>query len=88
MKGARAALVLLALVIVSALGVVYATYDSRALFGRLQHLRAERDALNVEWGRLELEEGTLGTHSRIERLARTRLGMHMPKPGDVVFVRP
>ncbi len=88
MKGTGAVLVLLVLVLASAMGVVYAKYESRTLFGRLQHLRAERDALNVEWGRLELEEGTLGTHSRVERLARTRLGMHRPAIGSVMFVRP
>lgn len=88
MKGPGAVPVLLVLVLASAMGVVYAKYESRTLFGRLQRLRAERDALNVEWGRLELEEGTLGTHSRVERLARTRLGMHRPGIGSVVFVRP
>ncbi|GBE46948.1 cell division protein FtsL [bacterium BMS3Bbin12] len=29
-----------------------------------------------------------GTHSRVEHLARTRLGMHRPAIGSVVFVRP
>lgn len=87
MKGGGALIVLLGLVLASALGVIYTTYDSRTLFGHLQHLRAQRDALNVQWGRLQLEEGTLGTHSRVERLARTKLGMHMPAIGSVVFVR-
>ncbi|HQU14906.1 MAG: cell division protein FtsL [Chromatiales bacterium 21-64-14] len=81
-------LALLALVLASALGVVYATHETRRLFVELQHLRAERDSLNVEWGRLELEESTWGTHSRVERIARTQLGMHSPAPDSVVIVRP
>lgn len=46
---------LLAGVIASGIGVVYARHQSRALFVQLQSLLSERDALNIEWGQLQLE---------------------------------
>lgn len=79
---------LVALVMGSALGVVYAKYESRKQFVDLQELVKKRDAMTVEWGRLLLEQSTLASHSRVETLARTRLGMIMPPPGDVVIVKP
>lgn len=88
MNAPRTAVVALFLVVVCAIAVVYAKHESRSLFVQLQHLRAQRDSLNVEWGRLELEESTWATHSRVERLARQRLGMHMPRADAVVIVRP
>ena len=79
---------LAALVMCSALGVVYAKYESRKLFVQVQELQKKRDEMNVEWGQLLLEQSTLASHSRVETLARTQLGMIMPPPGDVVIVRP
>ncbi|HKJ09869.1 MAG: cell division protein FtsL [Gammaproteobacteria bacterium] len=89
MKGQTLAVVVLAvLVMVSALGVVYVKYESRKLFIQLQALQSRRDQMNVEWGRLQLEQSTWATHSRIERVARDRLGMVTPSPDSVVIVRP
>ncbi|WJW76851.1 cell division protein FtsL [Thiohalobacter sp. IOR34] len=76
------------MVIGSAIGVVYAKHRSRTLFVELQGLQAERDALNIEWGQLQLEQSTWATHGRIEDLARSRLGMVIPAPEQVVIVRP
>ena len=81
-------LLLAVLVLLSSLGVVYAKHESRRLFGELQALEVERDRMNTEWGQLQLEQGTLTTHGRVERDARTRLGMIIPDHGRVVMVRP
>jgi cell division protein FtsL len=81
-------LLLAALVLLSALGVVYAKHESRRLFGELQALELARDRMDTEWGQLQLEQGTLTTHGRVERDARTRLGMIIPEHGQVVMVRP
>jgi cell division protein FtsL len=81
-------LLMVALVVLSSLGVVYAKHESRRLFGELQMLDVERDRMNTEWGQLQLEQGTLTTHGQVERAARTRLGMLIPDPGQVVMVRP
>ncbi len=79
---------LAAAVLVSALGVVYGKYQSRKLFIELQALQQERDALNIEWGQLQLEESTWATHARIEEQARAKSGMLSPAPRDVVIVKP
>jgi cell division protein FtsL len=54
-------------VTLSAVSVVYTKYQTRVHFGDLQNLRAQRDALDVEWNRLRLEEAALSTHVRVER---------------------
>ncbi|MBK1692710.1 cell division protein FtsL [Ectothiorhodospira mobilis] len=77
---------LFALVMSSALGVVYTRHQSRVLFMGLQQALERRDALNVEWGRLQLEQSTWATHGRIEREARERLDMRMPDARSTVIL--
>ncbi|WP_295408587.1 cell division protein FtsL [uncultured Thiocystis sp.] len=80
-------LALLALtVILSAVGVVHAKYLTRLHFGYLQDLRAQRDAIDVDWNRLRLEEAALSTYVRVERKARYELGMFAPRAGDVLLI--
>ncbi|MCU7844350.1 MAG: cell division protein FtsL [Candidatus Thiodiazotropha sp. (ex Monitilora ramsayi)] len=78
---------LLIAVVGSAVSVVYSKYLSRRHFVGLQALQAERERLGVEWGRLQLEESTLATHSEIEKQARGRLQMHLPNVDEVVVIR-
>ena len=82
------AILLLALVMLSALAVVYSTHETRRLFVELEQLNAKRDAMNVQWGRLELEQSAWATHARVERLARGKLRMVMPNGSDTVYVTP
>lgn len=74
-------------VFVSAVGAVYARHEARKLFVELQALERGRDELNLEWGRLRIEQGMLATHARVERLATEKLGMHLPAASDVSVVR-
>jgi len=81
--------VILAMVVLaSSLGVVYAKHQSRKLFVELDILKKERDEMNVEWGRLQLEQSTLATHGRIETTAKKRLQMVTPEYDKVLIVRP
>ena len=80
--------VLSVLVLSSAVGTVYSKHQSRKLFVELQALVAQRDDLEIEWGRLQLEQGTRATHGRVERLARDRLHMHIPTPTTTMIVKP
>lgn len=73
-------------VIGSGVAVVHAKYQSRQLFVNLQELRRDRDKLDMEWGRLQLELGTVGNPALVEKLARSRLDMRMPRPADVVVL--
>jgi cell division protein FtsL len=74
-------------VLASAVGVIEAKHESRKRFVALQVLQTERDAMNVEWGQLQLEQGTWATHSRVERIARRQLHMVMPAPESVVIIK-
>ena len=79
----RAALILTLAVIASAVAVVYGKFVSRVEFVALQALIAERQALEVQWGQLRLEEAALTTHPRVEERARKLLSMHLPQRGEV-----
>lgn len=75
-------------IVVSATGVVYAKYASRRQFVELESLRTKRDAVDVEWGRLQLEQSTWATHGRVERIAREKLNMRIPLVEEVKVIRP
>jgi cell division protein FtsL len=74
-------------VLVSAVAVIEAKHESRKRFVALQALEKERDRMNVEWGRLQLEQGTWATHSRVENIANKRLHMVIPEMESVVIVK-
>ena len=85
--GIAVLLLLLAAVVASAIGVVYARQESRGMFVELTRLIAERDDLNFEYGRLELEQATAAEANRIEQIARTRFGMISPQPTTTVVIK-
>jgi len=80
--------VLLAANVVAAIGVVHARHQHRQLFVELTRLVDERDELNIDFGRLQLEQATWAEANRIDQVARTRLGMKFPEAGEIVVVRP
>ncbi|MBE2211534.1 MAG: cell division protein FtsL [Xanthomonadaceae bacterium] len=79
---------LIALNIASAVGVVVARHKHRQLFVELNGLEKARDELNVEFSRLQLEQATWAESTLIDRTARERLGMVLPKADEIVVVRP
>ena len=81
-------IVLLACTIASAIGVVFMRHRHRQLFVELSKLEHARDEINIEFGRLQLEQATVAEATRIDQVARVRLGMKFPEVGDVVVVRP
>jgi len=74
---------LAAAVMVSAVAAVYAKHQSRKLFVELQTLTAERDRLDMDWGRLQIEQSTQASYSRVETVARDKLVMRMPDPRGI-----
>ena len=78
--------VLYALVFSSALWVVIAQHDARRFFVELQALAEERDALDEQWVRLQLEQSTWASDDRIEAVARRELNMRSPEQGAVVLL--
>ncbi|MDE2305277.1 MAG: cell division protein FtsL [Gammaproteobacteria bacterium] len=92
MSGRRILLLLLPVlwfaVLGSATAVVYERFRTRELFAKLEKLDAERDSLDTELGRLELEQSTWSSNALVERTAGAKLHMSMPQPADVRIVRP
>jgi cell division protein FtsL len=78
---------LLIATIASAIGVVYARQQSRRAFIELSRLGNERDNLNFEFGRLQLEQATWAENNRIDQIARGRLGMLSPNPGATMVIK-
>ena len=74
--------------VVVALGVVHARHQHRSLFVQLSALERARDELNIDFGRLQLEQATWAEANRIDQVARDRLGMKFPEDGDIVVIRP
>lgn len=74
-------------VIGSAIWVVHTRQESRRLFVELTRLTNERDDLNFEYGRLQIEQATVGDNNRIEQIARERLAMVSPAATDTVLVQ-
>ncbi len=79
---------LLVVTVMTAMAATYARHQSRKLFVDLQSLESTRDAMNVEWGQLQLELSTHTTHGKVEAAARKRLGMQIPTPQQITILRP
>lgn len=79
--------ILLFAAVASALGVVWTRHESRVLFVQLTQLQNQRDDLNIEYGRLELEQATYAEPRRIDDEARQKLGMVDPRPQDIRLLR-
>ncbi|HRA43341.1 MAG TPA: cell division protein FtsL [Gammaproteobacteria bacterium] len=76
------------LVLSSALGVVYTKYLNRNLHIQLEALQNSRDNLHVEWTQQLLEQGTLASDLRVEKIAREKLGMILPSNKEIVVIQP
>jgi cell division protein FtsL len=74
--------------VATAIGVVYARHEHRQLFIAFKRLERERDELNIDFGRLQLEQATWAESNRIDQVARNRLGMAFPSADETVVVRP
>lgn len=75
-------------VLASAVQVIYGRHKARDLFVHLEKLNAERDSLEMEWGRLQLEQSYWSSHAFVERVASSKLQMNLPQTRDVRIVRP
>lgn len=82
----RTNLLLSVVVIVSALAVIGLRHESRLAFTQLQSLYAQRDELDIEWGKLLLEQGAWSQHQRVEDMAQKNLGMALPANKEVVVL--
>ncbi|MDX1517493.1 MAG: cell division protein FtsL [Woeseiaceae bacterium] len=72
--------------VISAIALVYTKHESRKLFIELEELSDERDALNIEWGQLQIEQSTWATHARIEQVASEKLELTRPEPTEIYVI--
>jgi cell division protein FtsL len=83
---ARVNLVLLALVVASAVGLVTSRHKARKLFIELDREQSLVRQYETEWGQLQLEQSTWATPARIEKIAREQLRMQLPGQGRIQVV--
>ncbi|WP_177203310.1 cell division protein FtsL [Izhakiella capsodis] len=89
MRHGKLALLLLAAVLVSAVLVVTTVHKTRLLTAQREQLMLEKNALDIEWRNLILEENALGDHSRVERIATEKLHMqHVDPSQEHIVVEP
>jgi cell division protein FtsL len=76
--------ILLLLVTVTALAVVYSSFNTRQLFIQLQALQAQAAAQQVTQGRLLLESSAWSSLASVENAARNQLSMREPSAQQLV----
>ena len=79
----RVNLILFAVLIACALALVTSQHRSRKLYVELQKEQDVARQLEVEWGQLQLEQGTWAMHARMEKIATQSLGMQVPPAARV-----
>jgi cell division protein FtsL len=77
---------LLLIAVACALSAVTANHRARKLFVEFEGEQKRMRDLDVEWGQLQLEQSTWAAHARVEKIAREKLGMRAPAPGQIVSV--
>jgi len=82
----RVNILLLALVMLCAVGVITSQHRARKVFVDLETEQATAKKLDEEFTQLRLEQSTWATNKRVEALASKSLGMRLPDPETTVIV--
>jgi len=85
---AKLNLLLLAVLVACAIGLVTSQHRGRRLFAELEREQNRGRELDIEYGRLQLEASTWGLHQRVEKIAIGALGMRAPDPRRTRIVSP
>lgn len=83
----RLCLVFACVLMLSALSLVTARYQSRLLFVSSERIAAKTQELDVEWRRLQLERAELARNARVDQIARQELKMVVPTPAQTVYMK-
>lgn len=83
---AKLNLLLLAVLVACALGLVTSQHQARKLFTELERAQQRERDLEVEFGQLQLEASTWGLHTRVEKVASRLLGMKTHDPRQVRII--
>ncbi len=77
---------LLLVLIACALAVVTSQHRSRKLYVELQQEQEQEKRYDMEWNRLQLEQGAWATHARVEQMATQQLRMRAPSAARTQLV--
>ena len=69
------AFLLFTLVCIFGVGIVYLEHQKRELFSDYQNLIKERDAIQVEWKKLQIQSSEASSGLRLENIARSKASM-------------
>jgi cell division protein FtsL len=75
---ARVNVLLLLALVVCALSLVTSRHQARKLFVELEREQTRTRNYDIEYGQLQIEQSTLATPGRVEKIAREQLRMQLP----------
>ncbi|HEY9281513.1 MAG TPA: cell division protein FtsL [Eoetvoesiella sp.] len=83
----RLSLIFAALLMLSAISLVTARFQSRQLFVESERVAAKARELDADWRRLQLERAELARHARIDEAARQDLKMITTSPDRTLYIK-
>lgn len=83
---ARISGILVIALVLCALSLVNAQYQSRRLFVELERAQSQTRQLDIQWAQLQLDQSTLGKHARIEMNAKRDLNMVALTPARTQYL--
>jgi cell division protein FtsL len=72
---------------VVSLSVIYVRHLNRSSMAQLQKLVSEQDLLYQEWTQLLLEQGTLTSYNRVDKIAYKNLAMQTPSWNQTKLIK-
>ncbi|WP_397475909.1 cell division protein FtsL [Pusillimonas sp.] len=83
----RLSILFAALLMLSAISLVTARYQSRQLFVESERTAAYARELDTDWRRLQLERAELARNARIDEIARNDLDMRPSSPDRTLYLK-
>jgi len=80
------AFLLFTLVCIFGVGIVYLEHQKRELFSDYQNLIKERDAIQVEWKKLQIQSSESSSGLRLENIARSKANMKTLDAGAINII--
>lgn len=77
---------LFTLVCISGVGIVYLEHQKRELFSDYQNLIKERDAVQIEWKKLQIQSSESFSGLRLEKIARSKANMKTLDAGAINII--
>lgn len=83
----RTVFVMAVMLMLAAMSLVTARYQSRQLFIDNEQLASQFNELDVVWRNLQLERAELSRNARIDQIARDTLKMQPIAPARTIYIR-